>query len=113
MDSPELSTRDSCSLTGNGAVQYRAAHSATDTPVRILTRLIVADMLKVLTLALSGMTGITIVVFVAREALDEGVGPVALLRLIPVPAPAGDAVRRSGHRITVDRHRLWPDVGGE
>lgn len=55
--------------------------------MRILTRYILCEFLKVFLLALAGLTGVVILAFLAKEAVDEGLGPGAILRLIPYVVP--------------------------
>ncbi len=55
--------------------------------MRILTRYLLLELLKVLLLTLSGMTALIILAFVAKEAVDEGLGPMAVLRLVPYVLP--------------------------
>jgi lipopolysaccharide export system permease protein len=53
----------------------------------ILTRYVLAEFLKVFLLALAGLTGVVILAFLAKEAVDEGLGPGAILRLLPYIVP--------------------------
>lgn len=55
--------------------------------MRILTRYVLCEFLKVFLLALAGLTGVIILAFLAKEAVDEGLGPAAILKLIPYVVP--------------------------
>jgi lipopolysaccharide export system permease protein len=55
--------------------------------MRILTRYVLTEFLKVFLLVLAGLTGVIILAFLAKEAVDEGLGPAAILRLIPYVVP--------------------------
>jgi lipopolysaccharide export system permease protein len=61
--------------------------SSSRIPMRILTRYVLSEFLKVFLLALAGLTGVVILAFLAKEAIDEGLGPGAILRLIPYVVP--------------------------
>ncbi len=56
-------------------------------PVRLLTRYVVAELLKVSLITLTAMTLFMVLVLIAREALRQGLGLGALLRLIPYGLP--------------------------
>jgi lipopolysaccharide export system permease protein len=56
-------------------------------PMRILTRYVLCEFLKVFLVALAGLTGVVILAFLAKEAVDEGLGPGAILRLLPYVVP--------------------------
>ena len=55
--------------------------------MRIFTRYVLSEFLKVFLLALTGLTGVMILAFLAKEAVEEGLGPAAVLRLIPYIVP--------------------------
>ncbi len=59
--------------------------------MRIVPRYVLAELLRVFLLALACLTALVLVFGVAREALREGLGASALLRLIPYLLP--DALR--------------------
>lgn len=55
--------------------------------MQTITRYIIFDLIKVTLLTLFGMTAVIILALVAKEAVDEGLGPLAVLRLIPYVLP--------------------------
>lgn len=55
--------------------------------MHILTRYVLFDLIKVIVLTLFGMTTLLILVFVAKEAVDQGLGPVTVARLVPYILP--------------------------
>jgi len=55
--------------------------------MRILTRYVVFDLLKVFLLTLTGLTLLIFVVLIGKEAVDKGVGLVPLLRMTPYLLP--------------------------
>ena len=55
--------------------------------MRILTRYIVFDLLGVFLLTLAAMTGIVFFVLIGKEAVENGLGLVPLLRLLPYMLP--------------------------
>ena len=55
--------------------------------MRILTRYIVFDLLAVFLLTLAAMTGIVFFVLIGKEAVENGLGLVPLLRLLPYMLP--------------------------
>ena len=59
----------------------------TFAPLRILTRYIVFDLLKVFLLTLTVMTAFLFVVLVGKEAVENGLGLVPILRMLPYILP--------------------------
>ncbi len=55
--------------------------------MQILTRYLLADLLKVFTLTLVSMTAFVFLVLIAKEAVDNGLGLVPILRMIPYMLP--------------------------
>lgn len=55
--------------------------------MRVLTRYILFDLIKVIVLVLASMTTVIILGFVAKEAVDEGLGPAAVMRIVPYVLP--------------------------
>jgi len=55
--------------------------------MKLLTRYILSELLKVFGITLTAMTAIMIIVGVAVEAGQQGLGPVAILQLIPYVLP--------------------------
>lgn len=55
--------------------------------MRILTRYIVIELLKVFLLSLVSMTVFVFLVLVGREAVENGLGLVPILRLVPYMLP--------------------------
>jgi len=55
--------------------------------MRILTRYILLDLLKVFSLTLTIMTALVFLVLVGREAVENGLGLVPLMRLLPYMLP--------------------------
>ncbi len=55
--------------------------------LRILTRYIVFDLLKVFLLTLTCMTAFLFVVLVGKEAVENGLGIVPVLRMLPYILP--------------------------
>jgi len=52
-----------------------------------MTRYVVFELLKVFLVALAAMTLLMIVVVLAQQAIREGLGPAAVVRLIPYILP--------------------------
>ncbi len=61
--------------------------------MRLLTRYVLADLMKVFAVALAALTATILLVGVVREAVAQGLPPVAVLRLIPYILP--EALRYS------------------
>lgn len=61
--------------------------SATDDSMRILTRYVVFDLLKVFLLTLTGLTAIIFIALIGKEAVDKGIGLGPLLRMAPYLLP--------------------------
>ncbi|MCH7724987.1 MAG: LptF/LptG family permease [Planctomycetes bacterium] len=59
----------------------------------LLTRYVLSDLLKVFGVTLAVMTALMILMGVAREALQQGLGPLAVVQLLPFILP--DALRFS------------------
>src|SRR3990172_3412865 len=55
--------------------------------MRILTRYVLSDLLKVFLITLSGLTLLIFVVLVGKEAVDKGIGLGPLLRMAPYLLP--------------------------
>jgi lipopolysaccharide export system permease protein len=55
--------------------------------MRILTRYVLFDLLKVFTLTLTGLTLLIFVVLIGKEAVDKGIGLGPLLRMAPYLLP--------------------------
>ncbi|MFV2065763.1 MAG: LptF/LptG family permease [Pirellulales bacterium] len=55
--------------------------------MRILTRYVLAEFLSVLILSLVGMTALIVLALIGREAIDQGIGLLPMLRLIPYACP--------------------------
>ena len=55
--------------------------------MRILTRYIVLDLLKVFLLTLTSMTLFVFLVLVGKEAVENGLGLVPILRMLPYVLP--------------------------
>jgi lipopolysaccharide export system permease protein len=55
--------------------------------MRILTRYVLADLLKVFLITLSGLTLLIFVVLIGKEAVDKGIGLGPLLRMAPYLLP--------------------------
>jgi lipopolysaccharide export system permease protein len=55
--------------------------------MRILTRYVLFDLLKVFTITLSGLTLLIYVVLIGKEAVDKGIGLGPLLRMAPYLLP--------------------------
>ncbi len=55
--------------------------------MRILTRYILADLLKVFLLTLVSMTAFVFLVLIAKEAVDNGLGLVPIMRMVPYMLP--------------------------
>ncbi len=55
--------------------------------MRILTRYIVFDLLKVFLLTLVSMTVFVFLVLVGKEAVENGLGLVPILRMVPYMLP--------------------------
>lgn len=55
--------------------------------MRILTRYVLAELIKVFLVSLLALTGMVIVGFVVREAIDQGLPPGQAARLIPFVLP--------------------------
>ena len=55
--------------------------------MRILTRYIVFDLLKVFLLTLAGMTAFLFVILVGKEAVENGLGLVPIMRMLPYILP--------------------------
>ncbi|MEX2561148.1 MAG: LptF/LptG family permease, partial [Pirellulales bacterium] len=55
--------------------------------MRLLTRYVVWELLKVFSITLAGMTVLMLVFGMYKEAKDQGVGPAQLIRLIPYLLP--------------------------
>lgn len=55
--------------------------------MRILTRYILFDLVSVFLLTLTAMTAIVFLVLVGKEAIDNGLGLVPLLRMLPYMVP--------------------------
>ncbi len=61
-------------------------HDATPNMKRI-TQYILTELMKVFVLTLVGMTATMIIVGIAQEAIKQGLGPIAIIRLIPYVLP--------------------------
>lgn len=57
----------------------------------IISRYVLAELLKVFLIALAAMTGFLIIIGIVREAASQGLGPEQILRLVPYILP--DALR--------------------
>jgi lipopolysaccharide export system permease protein len=55
--------------------------------MRILTRYLLSDLLKVFLLTLVSMTAFVFLVLIAKEAVDHGLGLVPILRMVPYMLP--------------------------
>jgi lipopolysaccharide export system permease protein len=55
--------------------------------MRILTRYVLSDLLKVFSITLSGLTLLIFVVLIGKEAVDKGIGLGPLLRMAPYLLP--------------------------
>jgi lipopolysaccharide export system permease protein len=62
--------------------------------MRILTRYVLSDLLKVFLLTLTGLTLLIFIVLIGKEAVDKGIGLGPLLRMAPylIPQPMQFAV---------------------
>ncbi len=58
-----------------------------DCPMRILTRYILFDLLKVFLLTLASMTSFVFLVLIGKEAVENGLGLVPVLRMLPYMLP--------------------------
>jgi hypothetical protein len=56
-------------------------------PMRILTRYVLFDLLKVFCLTLTGLTLLIVVVLIGKEAVEKGIGLGPLLRMTPYLLP--------------------------
>ena len=56
-------------------------------PMRILTRYVLFDLLKVFLLTLTGLTLLIFIVLIGKEAVDKGIGLGPLLRMAPYLIP--------------------------
>lgn len=63
----------------------------TTLPMGIISRYVLAELLKVFLIALAAMTGFLIIIGIVREAASQGLGPEQILRLVPYILP--DALR--------------------
>src|ERR1700748_829633 len=55
--------------------------------MRILTRYVLFDLLKVFSLTLTGLTLLIFIVLIGKEAVDKGIGLGPLLRMAPYLIP--------------------------
>src|SRR3954451_21676076 len=55
--------------------------------MRILTRYVLSDLLKVFLLTLTGLTLLIFIVLIGKEAVDKGIGLGPLLRMAPYLIP--------------------------
>src|SRR3990172_6983078 len=55
--------------------------------MRILTRYVLSDLLKVFLITLTGLTLLIFVVLIGKEAVDKGIGLGPLLRMAPYLVP--------------------------
>src|SRR3954463_4715805 len=55
--------------------------------MRILTRYVLADLLKVFSLTLTGLTLLIFVVLIGKEAVDKGIGLGPLMQMAPYLIP--------------------------
>src|SRR3954468_2190196 len=55
--------------------------------MRILTRYVLFDLLKVFLLTLTGLTLLIFIVLIGKEAVDKGIGLGVLLQIIPYMLP--------------------------
>ena len=56
-------------------------------PMRILTRYLLFDLMKVFLLTLASMTAFVFLVMVGKEAVDNGLGLLPILRMLPYMLP--------------------------
>ena len=56
--------------------------------MRILTRYVLFDLLKVFLLTLTGLTLLIFIVLIGKEAVDKGIGLGPLMRMSPFLIPA-------------------------
>lgn len=55
--------------------------------MRILTRYVLLDLMQVFVATLTGMTALVFIALIGKEAVDRGLGPGPLLRLMPYILP--------------------------
>ena len=65
--------------------------------MRILTRYVLFDLLKVFLLTLTGLTLLIFIVLIGKEAVDKGIGLGPLVRMAALPNSASHAVRGARH----------------
>ena len=78
--------------------------------MRILTRYVLLELLKVYLLTLISLTLIIFVVLIGKEAIDKGIGLGALLTHDAVSASTGNAVCSSRHNVNGHNQRLQSHV---
>ncbi len=75
--------------------------------MRILTRYVLSEVGHVFLLALVSLTTLMMLVGIAKEALQQGLGLQQMAQLIPYLLPGAD-VCGAGHHFVRRGDRLWP-----
>ena len=75
-------------------------------PLRILTRYIVFDLLKVFLMTLTVMTSFLFVILVGKEAVENGLGIVPIMRMLPYILPQAMQFCCAGYDVARERDGL-------